>query len=95
MYHTDILDAYPKGEVFIGHVPEFRVSIGGFGEEKDNRLAFTLNTPNRTFILSTENRAERDRWIEKLSKVVHRNMTTKDYQRKTPHRDLHSWLNRL
>jgi hypothetical protein len=83
MYHTEILDAYPKGEVFIGRVPEFRVSIGGFGEEKDNRLAFTVNTPSRTFIFSTENRAERDRWIEKLTQVVNRDMTSKDIQRKT------------
>jgi len=83
MYHSDILDAYPKGEVFLGHVPEYRVSSGGFGEDKDNRLAFTVNTPSRTFILSTENRAERDRWIEKLTRVVNREMTPKDFQRES------------
>ena len=52
MYHTEVLDSYPKGEVFLGQVPDYRVSIGGFGEEKDNRLAFTVNTPSRFGILT-------------------------------------------
>jgi len=51
MYHTDVLEPYAKGEVFLGRVPEYRVSIGGFGEEKDNRLAFTVNTPSRFVFL--------------------------------------------
>jgi hypothetical protein len=47
MYHSDLLDSYPKGEVFLGQIPDYKVSIGGFGEEKDNRVAFTVNTPSR------------------------------------------------
>jgi len=84
MYHVDVLDAYPKGEVFLGPNPDYRISMGGFGDDKmdsgSSRWTFTVNTPSRTFILSAETRSERDRWVEKIGVVMSREMTSKDVQ---------------
>jgi len=81
MYHVDVLDAYPKGEVFLGTSPDYRVSLGGFGDDKmESRWMFTVNTPNRTFILSAETPSERDRWIEKIGNVISREMSSRDVQ---------------
>lgn len=46
------------------------------------RHFFSLHTPYRTFVMASESLAERDRWVEKIMEVMHREFTPRDIARK-------------
>lgn len=86
MYHENKLDAYPKGEIFIGHSsdgyavhqgppPGWRGKDGG---QTGVGFVFTLQTPSRNFILSSERSDERDEWLVVIQNVIQRPMTPQD-----------------
>ncbi|XP_014204117.1 arf-GAP with dual PH domain-containing protein 1-like [Copidosoma floridanum] len=79
MYHDDPMDAYPKGEIFIGHCSEgYSVKMGVPAGARDQGCSFTLETPDRTYLLSAQNEDDRMQWIDVLQKVLERPLTIKD-----------------
>ncbi|XP_055379377.1 arf-GAP with dual PH domain-containing protein 1-like isoform X2 [Condylostylus longicornis] len=80
MYHDEPLDAYPKGEIFLGYNLEgYSVRVGApSGATKDQGYSFTLFTPDRAYNLSAYTDTERDDWIKVIEKVLERPLTPQD-----------------
>ncbi|XP_077526921.1 arf-GAP with dual PH domain-containing protein 1-like [Haemaphysalis longicornis] len=79
MYHEDPLDAYPKGEIFLGHRNEgYSVQSGGPHAFKEMPFAFTVTTPHRKFVMGAESDRDRSEWIAVLGKVMERPLTPQD-----------------
>ncbi|XP_066992160.1 arf-GAP with dual PH domain-containing protein 1 isoform X2 [Anabrus simplex] len=79
MYHDDPLDAYPKGEIFLGHMLDgYGVRVGVPPGTKDMGFSFTLRTPDRSFHLSAATDDDRDEWIHAIDKVLERPLTPQD-----------------
>lgn len=79
MYHDDPLDAYPKGEIFLGNqLDGYSVRIGVPVGAKNQGYSFTLFTPERTYNLSCNSEQERDEWIHIIQKVLERPLTPQD-----------------
>ncbi|KAK0043798.1 arf-GAP with dual PH domain-containing protein 1 [Biomphalaria pfeifferi] len=86
MYFEEPLNAFAKGEVFIGH-KDGGYSITTGGEEGDrgsnsqngnSSYCFTLHTPDRKFVLRAETQEEMHKWLLELQKVVEMPLTTQD-----------------
>ena len=79
MYHDEPLDAYPKGEIFLGNMMDgYGVRVGVSPKSKDQGYSFTLRTPDRSFHLSAETEEERDEWIHVLDQVLEKPLTPQD-----------------
>jgi hypothetical protein len=81
MYHLDPFDAYPKGEIFLGDATTgggYKLQDRGFGEQSHGRCSFSLHTPYRTFILSSETEQERNTWVTLINQVLSRPLTQQD-----------------
>ncbi|XP_061715352.1 arf-GAP with dual PH domain-containing protein 1-like [Cydia pomonella] len=80
MYHDEPLDAYPKGEIFIGHESNgycIKVSNTGNGC-KEARFSFQLVTPERTFCLAASSHEERAGWLVVLQQAIKRPLSPQD-----------------
>lgn len=80
MYHDEPLDAYPKGEIFIGHESNgycIRVSNTGNGC-KDARFPFHLVTPERTYCLAATTHEDRAGWLAVIQHTIKRPLTPQD-----------------
>ena len=50
MYHVEPLDAYPKGEIFLGHTSSGYLIVQGFGPGfREQGYGFILHTPDRAY----------------------------------------------
>lgn len=79
MYHDDPLDAYPKGEIFLGHQLEnYSVRVGAPMGAKDQGYSFTLFTPERVYNLSANSEQDRDDWMNLIQNVLERPLTPQD-----------------
>lgn len=80
MYHDDRLDAYPKGEIFLGNqLDGYSVRIGVSATSAKNQgYPFTLFTPERIYNLSCATEQERDEWIKTILEVLQRPLTPQD-----------------
>lgn len=79
MYHDDPLDAYPKGEIFLGHhLENYSIRVGAPTGAKDQGYSFTLFTPERTYNLSASNEQDRDEWMNLIQNVLERPLTPQD-----------------
>lgn len=79
MYHEDPLDAYPKGEIFLGHRSEgYSVQTGSPHAFKEMPFSFTVTTPHRKFVMGAESDRDRTEWIALLQKVMERPLTPQD-----------------
>ena len=88
MYHDDQLDAYPKGEIFLGHqLDGYSIRIGVPIGAKNQGFSFTLFTPERVYNLSCTTEEERDEWISLIQKVLERPLTPQDNSG-----NYHTWL---
>lgn len=71
MYHVDRLDAYPRGEVFLGHSSSgFSVVAGVVPGFKEQGFNLMLHTPERAYQLSAESEAERSVWIANIGRIL-------------------------
>lgn len=71
MYHVDPLDAYPKGEIFLGHTTSGYSVVSGFVPGfREMGFGFTLHTPDRAFQFSAETEGDRGEWIKAVDKVL-------------------------
>ncbi|CAH0761052.1 unnamed protein product [Diatraea saccharalis] len=80
MYHDEPLDAYPKGEIFVGHESNgycIRVSNTGNGC-KDARFPFHLVTPERTYCLAATTHEDRACWLTVIQQIIKRPLTPQD-----------------
>lgn len=86
MYHDDPLDAYPKGEIFLGNQMDgYSVRIGVPLGAKNQGFSFTLFTPERVYNLSCNSEQERDEWMHLIQKVLERPLTPQDNSGKHYH----------
>lgn len=84
MYHDDPLDAYPKGEIFLGHHLEgYSIRVGAQHGAKDQGFSFTLFTPERTYNLSANTEQDRDEWIHLIQLVFEKPLTPQDNSSKS------------
>ncbi|CAH0584130.1 unnamed protein product [Chrysodeixis includens] len=80
MYHDEPLDAYPKGEIFVGHESNgycIKVSNTGNGC-KEARFPFQLVTPDRTYCLAATTHEDRDGWLAVIQQTIKRPLTPQD-----------------
>lgn len=79
MYMEDPLNAYAKGEIFLGyHSDGFAVRFGVPPGSKEQAFSFTLRTPDRVFLLSALTEIDREEWLIALQRVVERPLTPQD-----------------
>uniref|UniRef100_T1JGV0 Nitrilase and fragile histidine triad fusion protein NitFhit n=1 Tax=Strigamia maritima TaxID=126957 RepID=T1JGV0_STRMM len=79
MYMEDPLNAYAKGEIFLGyHNDGFAVRFGVPPGNKEQSFTFTLRTPDRLFLLNAESEEDREEWLIALQKVIERPLTPQD-----------------
>ncbi|XP_028177992.1 arf-GAP with dual PH domain-containing protein 1-like isoform X2 [Ostrinia nubilalis] len=80
MYHDEPLDAYPKGEIFVGHESNgycIKVSNTGNGC-KEARFPFHLVTPDRTYCLAATTHEDRAGWLAVIQQTIKRPLTPQD-----------------
>ncbi|KAK3888492.1 hypothetical protein Pcinc_007451 [Petrolisthes cinctipes] len=81
MYHDSPLDAYPKGEIFLGHKDNnYSVKEGVPRGHKEQDFPFSVYTPTRTFVLSAPTSEERSRWVAAVEAVLERPLRPQDNQ---------------
>ncbi|XP_064638355.1 arf-GAP with dual PH domain-containing protein 1-like isoform X2 [Lineus longissimus] len=79
MYYEDPLDAFAKGEIFIGYKNnEFAVRRETPPGRHVTGFSFTLKTPERDFIFSAENETGQEGWINALSGIINTPMSPQD-----------------
>ena len=50
MYHVEPLDAYAKGEIFLGHTSSGYLIVPGFGPGfREQGFGFIMHTPDRAY----------------------------------------------
>ncbi|XP_077475167.1 arf-GAP with dual PH domain-containing protein 1-like [Stigmatopora argus] len=82
MYFRDPLDAYARGEVFIGSEDSGYGVLPGLppGVQGSHwQFGITLATPDRKFLLACESERDRSEWIATFQTVVERPMLPQDY----------------
>jgi hypothetical protein len=71
MYHDEVLAAYPKGEIFLGHISAGYNVVPGFVPGfRESGYGFTLHTPDRAYQFSSETDVERSDWIQSIERVL-------------------------
>jgi Arf-GAP with dual PH domain-containing protein len=79
MYHNDILDGFPKGEIFIGSSMDgYATRVGVADDFREQGFSFSLFTPERIYNFSATTSQDRDEWMNEIQKVIDRPMTTAD-----------------
>ncbi|XP_041987457.1 arf-GAP with dual PH domain-containing protein 1-like isoform X2 [Aricia agestis] len=80
MYHDEPLDAYPKGEIFIGHESNgYQIKVSNTGNGcKEARFPFHLVTPERVFSLAATTHEDRAGWLAVIQQTLRRPLTPQD-----------------
>ncbi|XP_058876872.1 arf-GAP with dual PH domain-containing protein 1-like [Acipenser ruthenus] len=83
MYFKDPLDAFAKGEVFIGHRDlGYSVKAGLPAGTHCNgawQHGITIATPERSFLLTCETERDQQDWISHLESLLQRTMSPQEY----------------
>ncbi|XP_041941372.1 arf-GAP with dual PH domain-containing protein 1 [Alosa sapidissima] len=82
MYFKDPLDAYARGEVFIGSKENSYTVLAGLPPTTQGyhwQHGITIVTPDRKFLFACETEAEQRDWIAALQRVVNRPMHPQEY----------------
>jgi len=79
MYHVDMLCAYAKGEIFLGHTSSGFLVVHGFGPGfREQGFGFILHTPERAYQFSAETEAERAEWTKEIQKILETQLLPQD-----------------
>lgn len=80
MYHDEPLDAYPKGEIFLGHESNgYSIKVSNTGNGcKEARFPFQLITPERTYCLAATSSEDRAAWLTVIQMTLKRPLTPQD-----------------
>uniref|UniRef100_A0A452TJZ9 ArfGAP with dual PH domains 1 n=1 Tax=Ursus maritimus TaxID=29073 RepID=A0A452TJZ9_URSMA len=82
MYFKDPLDAFARGEVFIGSRERGYTVLDGLPPSTQGHHwphGITIVTPERRFLLACETETEQRAWVEAFRKVVDRPMLPQEY----------------
>ncbi|XP_053707280.1 arf-GAP with dual PH domain-containing protein 1-like [Synchiropus splendidus] len=82
MYFKDPLDAYARGEVFIGSKESGYSILAGLPaniQSSNWRFGITIVTPDRKFLLACETQEDQDEWISSIQSVINRPMAPQEY----------------
>ncbi|XP_061829404.1 arf-GAP with dual PH domain-containing protein 1-like [Nerophis lumbriciformis] len=82
MYFKDPLDAYARGEVFIGSKENSYGVLPGLPSGIQSyhwQFGITIVTPDRKFLLACENEQDQTDWIAALQTVINRAMLPQEY----------------
>ncbi|XP_071552451.1 arf-GAP with dual PH domain-containing protein 1-like isoform X2 [Panulirus ornatus] len=81
MYHEGPMDAYPRGEIFLGYKDDnYSIKEGVPRGCKDQDFSFSLITPERTYVMSAPTSDERSRWMQAINTVLERTLRPQDNQ---------------
>ncbi|XP_075039028.1 arf-GAP with dual PH domain-containing protein 1-like [Mixophyes fleayi] len=79
MYFKDPMDAFAKGEVFLGSSEHgYQVKAEIITSSLWN-YAVTFSTPERTYIFTCETESEQDSWLNVFKQVISLPMTVREY----------------
>jgi len=103
-YFISALDAYPKGEIYIGNTPDgISVEDDWSGRKEENGFPILIKTPERDYLMYVEEREEQESWMKEINSILQTPMTTKEQQefethklskdKKTPKRRS-TWMNK-
>ncbi|XP_042581137.1 arf-GAP with dual PH domain-containing protein 1-like [Cyprinus carpio] len=83
MYFKDPLDAFAKGEVFLGHRDHgYRITIGlpaGTHYNGSWQYGITIETPDRSFLFTCETDTEQKDWMRHFNAVINTPMSPQEY----------------
>ncbi|XP_015239125.1 arf-GAP with dual PH domain-containing protein 1 isoform X2 [Cyprinodon tularosa] len=82
MYFKDPLDAYARGEVFIGSKENSYTVLSGLPPSTQGyhwNHGITIITPDRKFLFACETEAEQRDWIAAFQRVINRPMRPQEY----------------
>lgn len=82
MYFKDPLDAFARGEVFIGSKENSYSVLDGLPPNTQGnhwQYGITIVTPDRKFLFACETENERRVWMEAFQKVIDRAMLPQEY----------------
>uniref|UniRef100_A0A8C4NHJ9 Uncharacterized protein n=1 Tax=Eptatretus burgeri TaxID=7764 RepID=A0A8C4NHJ9_EPTBU len=82
MYFKDPLDAFAKGEIFLGNVDHgYSIQEGFPAGTASQHFAYgiTIITPERKYVLACETDNEQAAWITEFRKVIVRPMSPQEY----------------
>ncbi|KAM4624606.1 arf-GAP with dual PH domain-containing protein 1-like [Polymixia lowei] len=82
MYFKDPLDAYARGEVFIGSKENSYTVLSGLPPTTQGyhwNHGITIVTPDRKFLFACETEAEQRDWIAAFQRVINRPMRPQEY----------------
>uniref|UniRef100_A0A7N6B4Q6 ArfGAP with dual PH domains 1 n=1 Tax=Anabas testudineus TaxID=64144 RepID=A0A7N6B4Q6_ANATE len=82
MYFKDPLDAYARGEVFIGSKENSYVVLPGLPPSTQGnhwQFGITIVTPDRKFLFACETEEDQTDWIAALQTVINRPMLPQEY----------------
>ncbi|XP_051562911.1 arf-GAP with dual PH domain-containing protein 1 isoform X1 [Myxocyprinus asiaticus] len=83
MYFKDPLDAFAKGEVFLGHRDHgYRVTLGLPAGTHCNgtwQYGITIETPERSFLFTCETDTEQKDWMSHFNNVINIPMSPQEY----------------
>uniref|UniRef100_A0A8C1NUY3 Zgc:92360 n=1 Tax=Cyprinus carpio TaxID=7962 RepID=A0A8C1NUY3_CYPCA len=82
MYFKDPLDAFAKGEVFLGHRDHgYRITIGlpaGTHYNGSWQYGITIETPDRSFLFTCETDTEQKDWMRHFNAVINTPMSPQE-----------------
>ncbi|XP_061770509.1 arf-GAP with dual PH domain-containing protein 1 isoform X4 [Nerophis ophidion] len=82
MYYKDPLDAFAKGEVFLGSKDNYGVAAGLPAGTYCNgawQHGITMVTPERCFLFTCETEAEQQDWLKHFNEVISTQMSPQEY----------------
>ncbi|KAM8930668.1 arf-GAP with dual PH domain-containing protein 1-like [Pelodytes ibericus] len=83
MYFKDPLDAFAKGELFLGSSENgYQVKADIIPSTHGNctwNFGISISTPERTYLFSCESETERESWVNVFKSVISQPMTLREY----------------
>uniref|UniRef100_A0A8C9T996 ArfGAP with dual PH domains 1 n=1 Tax=Scleropages formosus TaxID=113540 RepID=A0A8C9T996_SCLFO len=83
LYFCDPLDAFPKGEVFLGHKDNgYSAGLGlPKGTESNGawKHGITLDTPKRCYLFTCESEGDQKDWLDHFNAIINTAMSPHDY----------------
>ncbi|XP_071002092.1 arf-GAP with dual PH domain-containing protein 1-like, partial [Oncorhynchus clarkii lewisi] len=93
MYYKDPLDAFAKGEAFLGHQDHgYRASPGLPAGTHCNgawQHGITIVTPERSFLFTCETEVEQQDWLKHFNDVISIQMSPQEYSMEAMFRHKH------
>lgn len=81
IYFLSPLDAYPKGEIYIGNSADgFSIEEGWGTRKEEGGFGIVFRTPDREFIMYSDDKDDQLAWIHEINDVLSRPMSAKEIE---------------